>query len=38
VWRELTDSVNQMASNLTDQVRGIVKVVTAVATGTSARS
>src|SRR5207344_3385034 len=29
----LTDSVNSMASNLTTQVRGIVKVVTAVANG-----
>ena len=32
-WKDLTDNVNLMASNLTDQVRGIVKVVTAVATG-----
>src|SRR5205823_2603078 len=32
-WSDLTDNVNQMASNLTGQVRGIVKVVTAVATG-----
>src|SRR5205823_7001957 len=32
-WKDLTDNVNQMASNLTDQVRGIVKVVTAVANG-----
>ena len=32
-WKDLTDSVNFMAANLTDQVRGIVKVVTAVATG-----
>ncbi len=32
-WRGLTDSVNLMASNLTDQVRGIAKVVTAVANG-----
>jgi len=32
-WKDLTDSVNVMASNLTNQVRGIVKVVTAVATG-----
>src|SRR4051812_24122092 len=30
-WKDLTDSVNVMAANLTDQVRGIVKVVTAVA-------
>src|SRR5207244_4024503 len=32
-WKDLTDNVNQMASNLTSQVRGIVKVVTAVANG-----
>src|SRR5246127_1845811 len=32
-WKDLTDSVNFMASNLTAQVRGIVKVVTAVANG-----
>jgi signal transduction histidine kinase/HAMP domain-containing protein/ActR/RegA family two-component response regulator len=32
-WRDLTDNVNFMASNLTKQVRGIVKVVTAVANG-----
>jgi len=32
-WKDLTDSVNVMAANLTDQVRGIVKVVTAVADG-----
>ncbi|MDZ4740749.1 MAG: response regulator, partial [Alphaproteobacteria bacterium] len=32
-WKDLTDSVNFMASNLTEQVRGIVKVVTAVADG-----
>src|SRR5438093_8775681 len=32
-WKDLTDSVNVMAANLTDQVRGIVKVVTAVAEG-----
>jgi HAMP domain-containing protein/signal transduction histidine kinase/DNA-binding response OmpR family regulator len=32
-WKDLTDSVNQMASNLTGQVRGIAKVVTAVAKG-----
>src|ERR1700731_1066328 len=32
-WKDLTDSVNFMAANLTDQVRGIVKIVTAVATG-----
>ncbi|MBG8553752.1 methyl-accepting chemotaxis protein [Hymenobacter guriensis] len=33
VWKELTDRVNTMASNLTTQVRGIVKVVTAVSKG-----
>jgi HAMP domain-containing protein/signal transduction histidine kinase/DNA-binding response OmpR family regulator len=32
-WKDLTDSVNVMAANLTNQVRGIVKVVTAVADG-----
>ena len=32
-WRDLTESVNSMAGNLTAQVRGIVKVVTAVANG-----
>ncbi|MCD6062294.1 MAG: chemotaxis protein CheY [Flavipsychrobacter sp.] len=32
-WKDLTDSVNMMASNLTNQVRGIAKVVTSVATG-----
>jgi HAMP domain-containing protein/signal transduction histidine kinase/CheY-like chemotaxis protein len=32
-WRDLTDSVNFMAGNLTNQVRGIAKVVTAVAQG-----
>ncbi|HEU4418479.1 MAG TPA: response regulator, partial [Planctomycetota bacterium] len=32
-WKDLTDSVNAMCGNLTDQVRGIVKVVTAVADG-----
>src|SRR5690606_33294586 len=33
VWRDLTDSVNQMASNLTGQVRNIAEVTTAVAKG-----
>ena len=33
VWKELTDSVNLMAANLTDQMRGIAKVVTGVAVG-----
>ena len=32
-WKDLTDNVNVMAGNLTEQVRGIVKVVTAVANG-----
>ncbi|MEU9109012.1 HAMP domain-containing protein [Streptomyces xanthophaeus] len=33
VWRDLTDSVNFMAGNLTDQVRNIAQVTTAVAQG-----
>src|SRR6202034_2828918 len=32
-WKELTDNVNSMASNLTDQVRNIADVTTAVANG-----
>ena len=32
-WKDLTDNVNQMAGNLTSQVRGIADVVTAVAQG-----
>jgi HAMP domain-containing protein/signal transduction histidine kinase/CheY-like chemotaxis protein len=32
-WRSLTESVNSMAANLTDQVRGIANVTTAVANG-----
>ncbi|MCE7887414.1 MAG: response regulator [Alphaproteobacteria bacterium PRO2] len=32
-WKDLTDSVNMMADNLTGQVRGIAKVVTSVANG-----
>jgi len=32
-WKDLTDSVNRMAGNLTGQVRGIAKVVTSVANG-----
>src|SRR2546428_3241964 len=32
-WKDLTVSVNLMAGNLTDQVRGIARVVTAVANG-----
>ncbi|MFE6623980.1 HAMP domain-containing protein [Streptomyces sp. NPDC008086] len=33
VWRDLTDSVNGMAGNLTAQVRNIAQVATAVARG-----
>ena len=33
VWRDLTDNVNGMASNLTNQVRNIADVTTAVAKG-----
>ncbi len=33
IWKDLTDSVNLLASNLTGQVRGIAEVVTAVANG-----
>ncbi len=33
IWKELTDNVNMMASNLTNQVRDIAQVTTAVATG-----
>src|SRR5204863_110056 len=32
-WKDLTDSVNMMASNLTSQVRNIAEVTTAVANG-----
>ncbi|WP_254447481.1 HAMP domain-containing protein [Sphingomonas sp. ID1715] len=32
-WKDLTDNVNLMANNLTNQVRGIADVVTAVAQG-----
>src|SRR5689334_19433628 len=37
VWKELTDSVNQMAGNLTDQVRNIAEVTIAVANGDLSR-
>ncbi|WP_370464555.1 HAMP domain-containing protein [Streptomyces gougerotii] len=37
VWKDLTDSVNLMASNLTAQVRGIAEVTTAVANGDLSR-
>src|ERR671939_286608 len=33
VWKDLTDSVNSMADNLTDQVRNIAQVTTAVTQG-----
>ncbi|MGE5689975.1 MAG: response regulator, partial [Pseudomonadota bacterium] len=33
VWRDLTDNVNFMAASLTEQVRNIAEVTTAVATG-----
>src|SRR5687767_3790413 len=36
-WKDLTDSVNQMASNLTAQVRNIAEVTTAVARGDLSR-
>ncbi|HET6724354.1 MAG TPA: HAMP domain-containing protein, partial [Chitinophagaceae bacterium] len=36
-WKDLTDSVNQMASNLTGQVRNIAEVTTAVARGDLSR-
>ena len=32
-WKDLTDNVNRMASNLTSQVRNIAEVTTAVAKG-----
>src|ERR1700683_2159842 len=32
-WKDLTDNVNSMAANLTEQVRGIAQVTTAVANG-----
>src|SRR3977135_2744140 len=37
VWKDLTDSVNSMASNLTGQVRNIAEVATAVASGDLSR-
>jgi signal transduction histidine kinase/CheY-like chemotaxis protein len=36
-WRDLTDNVNSMARNLTDQVRNIAEVTTAVAKGDLSR-
>ena len=37
IWKELTDNVNQMADNLTGQVRNIAEVTTAVANGDLSR-
>ncbi|MGZ4377385.1 MAG: HAMP domain-containing protein, partial [Gaiellaceae bacterium] len=37
-WRELTDNVNQLADNLTNQVRNIADVTTAVAKGDLTRT
>src|SRR5688572_14547578 len=37
IWKDLTDSVNQMAGNLTAQVRNIADVTTAVAKGDLSR-
>jgi len=36
-WKDLTDGVNSMASNLTGQVRNIAEVATAVAKGDLSR-
>ena len=36
-WKDLTDNVNSMASNLTNQVRNIADVATAIATGDLSR-
>ncbi|HBE57325.1 MAG TPA: hypothetical protein DEG17_10960 [Cyanobacteria bacterium UBA11149] len=33
IWRELTDNVNSMAANLTNQVRNIIRVSTAISVG-----
>ncbi len=38
LWRDLTDNVNQLAQNLTTQVRAIAEVATAVTKGDLARS
>ena len=37
VWRDLTENVNTLAGNLTDQVRNIADVTTAVAKGDLSR-
>jgi len=36
-WKDLTDNVNFMASNLTGQVRNIAEVATAIANGDLSR-
>src|SRR5207247_226052 len=36
-WKDLSDGVNSMANNLTDQVRNIAEVTTAVARGDLSR-
>ncbi|OZT67883.1 hypothetical protein CH644_24665, partial [Salmonella enterica subsp. enterica serovar Kentucky] len=33
IWKDLTDNVNELAANLTGQVRNIAEVTTAVASG-----
>src|SRR3979411_2043375 len=38
IWRDLTDNVNQLAANLTTQVRAIAEVATAVTRGDLTRS
>jgi HAMP domain-containing protein/signal transduction histidine kinase/CheY-like chemotaxis protein len=38
LWRDLTDNVNQLAANLTNQVRAIAEVATAVTKGDLTRS
>ena len=38
LWRDLTDNVNQLAANLTTQVRAIAEVATAVTKGDLTRS
>ena len=38
LWRDLTDNVNQLAANLTNQVRSIAEVATAVTKGDLSRS
>src|SRR5437868_8897858 len=38
LWRDLTDNVNQLAANLTNQVRAIAEVSTAVTKGDLTRS